>query len=384
MSHRILFVASLHHPQTLQEDRARADANNQAMPLFPRSSAFRFWEKALHKRGHTVDVFWRNLSGYGSQDISNIKPEKYSERITARKVAQAVMHRLPYELNLDLRKRNANLLDYARQFQPTHIWLVGDNRAIHVDTLATIKAETGCKLLYSTGTSPIVFSHAIEREAAPLFDFVITNDFYHGIQWQELGAKKMICLPGVAIDPEFHFPREYNAKLAVDVAFVGTLLPEHLYSERVNALIALSEFDPGIWTVHDVPDSLKPFLRGSALGESMLEVLSSAKISLNVHGNFMRYGGNMRLFEAAAVGSFQIVDNRAGIKEWFTIGEHLVTFEDIQDLQEKVAYYLAHEDERIAIAEAARQHVLARHTYEHRLNDLENFLNTEATNDNTN
>ena len=44
----------------------------------------------------------------------------------------------------------------------------------------------------------------------------------------------------------------------------------------------------------------------------MLEVLSSAKISLNVHGNFMRYGGNMRLFEAAAVGTFQIVDNRAG------------------------------------------------------------------------
>lgn len=372
MSHRILFIASLHHPQTLQNDRAKAVKNNQALPLFPGSSAFRFWEKAMRKRDYTVDVFWRNLPGYGSQDISRLKPEKYSNRITPRKIAQALMHRLPYEVNLDLRKRNENLLEKAREFQPTHLWMVGDNRAIHADTLAQIKGEIGCKLIYSTGTSPIVFSHAIERQCAPLFDVVITNDFYHGIQWQELGAKDMICLPGVAIDPDFHYPRAVNPDLAVDVGFVGTLLPENLYSERVEALAALSKFDTGIWTVHDVPDSLKPFLRGSALGESMLEVLSSSKISVNVHGNFMRYGGNMRLFEAAGVGAFQIVDNRPGIQEWFTPGEHLIVFEDVQDLQEKVDYYLAHNDERQAIADAAHEHVLKHHTYDNRMDQLEN------------
>src|SRR5690606_31131455 len=124
----------------------------------------------------------------------------------------------------------------------------------------------------------------------------------HGIQWQELGAKEMICLPVVAIDPAFHTPREVQAKFAVDVGFVGTLLPHNLYSERVEALEALSEFDLGIWSVHDVPDSLKPYARGSALGGEMLDVLSSAKISINAHGNFMRYGGNMRLFETASIG----------------------------------------------------------------------------------
>ncbi len=371
MNRRLLFIASLHHPETLQRERQQAEKSGQPMPLFPTSTALRFWEKAMRKRGYELDIFYRNISGFGSQDIRTIKAEKFSNRITPRKVAQAINQRLPYEINLDLRKRNANLLDYARQFQPTHIWLVGDNRAIHADTLASIKAETGCKLLYSTGTSPIVFSRAIERQAAPLYDLVITNDFYHGIQWQELGAKDMICLPGVAIDPDFHYPRDHNPDLASDVAFVGTLLPSHLYSERVEALEALSEFKPGIWTIHDAPDSLKPYLRGSALGESMLEVLSSAKISLNVHGNFMRYGGNMRLFEAAAVGTFQIVDNRAGIPQWFEIGKHLITFEDFQDLRDKIAYYLAHEEERSIITENARQHVLAHHTYEQRLSRLE-------------
>ncbi|GAB5490485.1 MAG: hypothetical protein Phog2KO_07000 [Phototrophicaceae bacterium] len=370
---RILFVASLHHPATLIKEQASAKSANLPIPLFPTSMSFRFWEKALLKSGHTLDVFWRNLSGFGSQEISSLKAEKYTNRITPQRVAQAVMHRLPYTLNPELQKRNQNLLDHARQFQPDVIWLVGDNRVIHADTLATIKAETNCKIIYSTGTSPIVFSHAIERESAPLLDLVLTNDFYHGIQWQELGAKDMLCLPVVAIDPEFHYPRPVNPKFAVDVGFVGTLLPENLYGERVEALDALTDFDLGIWSVHDVPDSLKAHARGSALGGEMLDVLSSAKISLNAHGNFMRYGGNMRLFETASIGTFQIVDNRVGVHEWFTENEHLVIFKDLQDLREKVAYYLAHDDERQAIADSARQHVIDNHTYEHRLATLNQY-----------
>lgn len=372
MSNRVLFVASLHHPETLIRDRQAAQAADEPMPLFPSSMALRFWEKAMRKRGYTVDIFWRNLSGFGSGDITSLSAERYSDRITPQKVARAVMNRLPYELNLDLRRRNANLLAKVRAFQPTHVWLVGDNRVIHADTLATIKSEIGCKMLYSTGTSPIVFSHPIERAAAPLFDLVIANDYYHGIQWRELGAKAMICLPVVAIDPDFHYPRPVEDDLACDVSFVGTLLPANLYSERVDALCALSDFDLGVWSVHDVPSALQAFKRGSALGESMLAVLSSAKISLNVHGNFMRYGGNMRLFEAASVGAFQIVDARPGIHEWFTAGEHLITFADAADLRDKVGYYLAHDAEREAMAAAAREHVLAHHTYEKRMEDLLN------------
>lgn len=374
MTKRILFVASLHHPETLQREQAQAHQTGQPEPLFPTSTALHFLEKALRKRGYQLDVFWRNLSGFGSQDITTLKAEKYTNRMTPQRVAQAIMHRLPYDLNLDLRRRNANLLDHARKFQPEIIWLVGDNRTIHADTLATIKSDTGCRLLYSTGTSPIVFSHAIERAAAPLFDVVITNDYYHGIQWRELGAKDMVCLPVVGIDPDFHYPRSVQAKKAVDVGFVGTLIPQNLYSERVTALEALTNFDLGIWSVHDVPASLQPYLRGSALGSEMLDILSSTKVSLNVHGDFMRYGGNMRLFEAASVGAFQIVDNRPGIHEWFTVGDHLVMFDDIQDLQDKVAYYLAHDTERQAIADAAREHVLQHHTYEQRIQHLESVL----------
>lgn len=370
MTHRILFVASLHHPETLQRELEQAHAENQPLPLFPTSTSLHFLEKALRKQGHTLDIFWRNLSGFGSRDISTLKAEKYTNRITPQRVIQALNNRLPYAVNIDLRQRNANLLNYARQFQPTYIWLIGDNRVIHADTLATLKAELNCKVLYSTGTSPIVFSHPIERDAAPLFDLVIVNDYYHGVQWLELGAQEMICLPISAVDPDFHYPRDTSIN-PVDVGFVGTLLPENLYGQRVKMLQSLSNFDLGIWSVHDVPPSLQKYVRGSALGHSMIDVLSNTKISVNIHGNFMRYGGNMRLFETAAVGAFQITDNLPGIEEWFTVGEHLVTFETADDLVDKVQYYLAHEDERLAMAQSAREYALKYHTYDVRVQALE-------------
>ena len=165
-------------------------------------------------------------------------------------------------------------------------------------------------------------------------------------------------------------PREYLC----DIGFVGTLLPHNLYSERVAALESLLDFDLGIWSIHELPKSLRAAYRGRALGVSMLQVLSSVKISINAHGDFMRYGGNMRLFESAALGAFQIVDDRPGVREWFTVGEHLEIFQDVDELRDKVAHYLAHDDERRQMAAAAREHALKTHTYAHRLARVEELL----------
>jgi|GEM_PF-354622 len=376
MPPRVLFVASLHHPQELLREQATL-APGQPAPLFPTSMAQRYWERAMQARGYTVDVFWRNLPGWGGS-IEQLKAERHSQRITPRKIVNAAMRRLPPQMNPDLRQRNANLLKHALEFQPDWLWLVGDNTVIYAETLAEIKARTKCQIIYASGTSPIVFSHAIEREAARLYDWVLVNDYYHGIQWLELGAKRMECLPIVAIDPDYHrpleLPAEERVRYACDVSFVGTITPPNLYSERIAALEGLHGFDVGLWSVHDVTASLTPWVRGEALGETMFRVLSAATISLNVHGDFMRWGGNMRLFEAGALGAFQISDNRPGIATWFTPGEHLVLYEDVAHLRELVAHYLAHPQERAEIANAALTHVRAHHTYTHRLTRLEMLI----------
>lgn len=372
MSQKILFVASLHHPEQLQAAIAQAPAG-QPPPLFPPSVSQHFWERALRKRGYRMDVFYRNLPILGSAQA-----HRHSQRITPGKIAAALASRVPPQVNPELRLRNQRLIEKARQFQPDILWMVGDNTVIYPATLATIKQETGCKVVYASGTSPIVFSRPIERQAASLYDLVLVNDYYHGIQWLELGAVRMECLPISACDPDFHHPYELSSAekqaYTCDVAFVGTLVPDNLYSRRVEALEALTEFDLGIWSVHDVPSSLRRFARGAALGEQMLHVLSAARITINTHGNFMRYGGNMRTFEAAGVGVLQVTDDLPGTRQWFAPGETIVTYRDNDDLREKIAYYLKHDDERIALAKRAREHVYAHHTYEQRVDRLEQLL----------
>ncbi len=372
MTKHILFIASLHHPETLVAEQALAKRENRALPIFPTSSAQNFMVRVLQEAGYVCDVFWRNLRHNNPQ---NAKTFVYKEGITLDKVLIALKNRLPYRINPQLLARNAELLAYARQFKPDVLWLVGDNTVIAPETLATLKQELGCTLIYASGTSPIVFSKPIERKAARLYDWVLVNDYYHGIQWQELGAKNMLCLPIAAIDPIFHQPRPLNdaqrQAYACEASFVGTLIPPNLYSERIQALESLTHVDLGIWTIHDLPKALKPFYKGKALADEMMNILSASPITLNIHGDFMRYGGNMRLFEAAGVGAFQICDNRAGIHEWFTVGEHVAMYHSLEELREQVAYYTAHPKERRDMAEASREHALKHHTYAHRLQRLQ-------------
>ena len=370
---KFLFVASLHHPKQLQRAIEQSPAN-ETPPRFPPSTNYHFWERALRHRGHTVEVFYRNASAFGS----GIKAQQHTTGLTPTKVIQALLRRFPAQINPDYRLRNARLIALARKTRPDILWLVGDNTVIYPQTLATIKQETGCKLIYGCGTSPIVFSHAIERQAARLYDLVVANDYYHGMQWLELGVQQMVCLPGSACEPDFHRPYDLTVaeheRYTCDIAFVGTLVPDNLYQQRVQALETLREFDLGIWSVHEVPVSLRPYQRGAALGLEMVKILSAAKICLNIHGDFMRYGGNMRLFEAAGVGAFQIADDLPGIHEWFTPDETIITYRDLDDLRAKVVYYLEHADERQTIATAAQDHVYMHHTYDQRVLQLEELL----------
>ncbi len=362
---KILFVASLHHPEAL---RAARQTLGDSI-LFPPSMAQHFWEKALRRRGHTLDVFWRNNPGAQTQ--------RHSAGITPGKLINAAINRVPPHLNPDARARNAALIAKARAFRPDLLWMVGDNTVIYPETLETIKRETGCTLLYSCGTSPIVFSKPIDRAAARLYDWVIANDYYHGVQWLELGAQRMECLPLSACDPEFHHPYALTdaerAAYSCEVAFVGTLVPDHLYSRRVRALETLTDFNLGIWSVHDVPSSLKPFVRGRALGEDMLKILSAAKLCFNTHGDFVFYGGNLRLFEVAGAGICQISDDLPGTRVWFPEIDGqptILTYKSDGDLLAKVSYYLAHDEERQALARRAQAHVYAEHTYDRRAERL--------------
>ena len=362
---RILFVASRHHPPP----GGRHTSSSADDLLFPVSQSQAFWVRALRAAGHGCEVFWRSASVY---PWSRPRRLVMTERVTIRRAISAIAQRVP-RLSLDIHLRNRRLLRHCQRFGPQAVILVGDNTVVLPETLAAIRAG-GAVVVYACGTSPIVFSHAIERAAARLYDVVVANDRHHAAQWQELGARRAEVLPMSAIDPTFHRPHDLSPAereaFTCDVGFIGTVVPSRLYGERITALEALRDVDLGIWSVHTVPDSLRPFHRGALLGAQMIRALCAARIVVNPHGDFMRSGGNLRLFEACGVGAFQVTDDRPGVREWFTPGEHLVTYRDPDHLRAVVHEYLGREADRDRIGRAGRRHALERHTYAHRMRRL--------------
>lgn len=86
------------------------------------------------------------------------------------------------------------------------------------------------------------------------------------------------------------------------------------------------------------------------------EIASRMKIVVNVsHDNDI----DAIVFEAMACGAMLLTERIRGngLEDLFTDGRHLVTFDSVEDLVAKVRHYLAHEEERKAIARAGQDHV---------------------------
>jgi len=86
-----------------------------------------------------------------------------------------------------------------------------------------------------------------------------------------------------------------------------------------------------------------------------------------------------RVFEAMGAGAM-LLTGRAdnGLDLLFEDGVHLVTFEGDAELMEKAAYYLAHDEERMAIARAGHELVTRAHTWEARLGALLSELEVKS------
>ncbi len=77
-----------------------------------------------------------------------------------------------------------------------------------------------------------------------------------------------------------------------------------------------------------------------------------------------------RNFEIPGCGGFLLTDLAENLEEYYQPGIEIACFEGITDLAEKIRYYLAHEDERAAVAKAGYQRTLKDHTYAQRFSEI--------------
>ena len=109
--------------------------------------------------------------------------------------------------------------------------------------------------------------------------------------------------------------------------------------------------------------------------DTMPYVFKCSKINLNITLKSIINGIPLRAFDIMGCGGFLLTNYQDDFVKYFTPGEDLVIYENQSDFLYKIKYYLAHEDERMQIAENGYTKVKNLHSFKIRLNKIMDIVN---------
>jgi spore maturation protein CgeB len=332
------------------------------------------WSRVLRDIGHEVHEFDYRSTYLISKELRVRFPILHDMFGSTTSRTSTMSRKLPWITKWDIRMMNKRLLELARSVRPD-IFLTSPGEKIFPDTIREMQRKLGIRTVLWLERDPVFEATPNVVESFPYYDFVFTIDPPMVEQYQRLGAKRVYYLP-VGCYPPLHRRLELSeserASYSAAVSFVGTL-----FDRRPEFLSGLVDLGISFWThswdrqLQERHPELTPHYRGSARGPAMLKVLNGADVVINVHRFYNSIEGtNMRTFEAAGCGAFQITEYRKELERMFKIGEELEVFYDVDDLKRKVKYYLAHPEERVEMGERAQKRVYAEHTYQQRFEEM--------------
>jgi len=108
--------------------------------------------------------------------------------------------------------------------------------------------------------------------------------------------------------------------------------------------------------------------------EDLPRFYPQSKINFNCTSSQMKGAVNQRIFDVPACGGFVLTDYRNQMEDLFDLETEVVVFHDPKEIPELIKKYLSDEKKRESITAAAQKHILAEHTYEHRLEQLISFM----------
>ena len=157
------------------------------------------------------------------------------------------------------------------------------------------------------------------------------------------------------------------------------LAPELACRTRVHILNALAEhFDTMLFTASPAKEcgiSDKVRVREPVSSyRGMPNVFSRSAINLQPTLRSIETGLSQRVFDVLMCGGFLMSNYQEELYDHFTPGKELAVYSSIPDLVEQCSYYLSHEDDRRAVADAGCKLVRSRHTWTERIRELFSIL----------
>jgi spore maturation protein CgeB len=239
---------------------------------------------------------------------------------------------------IGVRKSNKEIIDIVRSEQPKYLLWHSMMYEIMESTFQEIR-EQGTLVVGWFFDDEIRFDN-YSKWWIPFLDYCLTNDKEGVGKYEKLGihAKHMV-LGG---NPNIF--KTVDVNLIYDVTFVGRNFGQKeiwINNMAANGIV-VQTFGRG-WT------------SGYVATEEMIKLFNASKINLNFaesYGRNTRPQIKNRIFEVCMAGGFLLSEYVPGIEEYFEIDKEIACFKNIDEANDKIQYYLAHEDERKAIARA--------------------------------
>lgn len=245
-------------------------------------------------------------------------------------------------------------------FEPKRLKRLADKLGIEIFLYDTDSCN-----LYSSRREFIFFieSELIVYNAIFSFSRVVTDFF------QRKNLNAFFCPFGDTIKA-----RQLSAEPVIDVLFVGSadLRRIFLLENIVEKVTIYGNRWQRQWPL--MSEKLQQKVIDEPIwGKQLQLTLSVSKIVLNIT-RIPFYGAetgiNHRIFEAMSMGCFVLTDHCDEIAELFEIGQEIETFKGMEELKQKVEYYLQHDEERQQIADRGYQRFHKDYTWQQRSAEL--------------
>jgi spore maturation protein CgeB len=219
------------------------------------------------------------------------------------------------------------------------------------------------------------------RKAITDYDLVLT---YGGgdpvvTAYREAGAR--FCAPIYnALDPDTHHPVPPRPEFACDLSFLGNRLPDRearvteFFLDPASLLPQRSFLLAGAgWETKTLPANVRHLGHVGTADHNAFFCSGLATINVN-RDSMARFGYSppTRIFEAAGASACLICDPWEGVELFLEPGEHILLASDADAVAEQLAQLTPERARRIG--EAARQRILAEHTYAHRARTVSALL----------
>lgn len=173
------------------------------------------------------------------------------------------------------------------------------------------------------------------------------------------------CMPDYYIPPER--ARRDDAKV-IALQYLGMKVSS---MERIDIMKLLgSRYRLDLYTASD---STGLPVQNHGCAKTLTEmplIFHNSKINLNITCKSIRSGISQRVWDVLGCGGFCLTNYQTEIPEYFEIGQDLDTYSSFDELLDKTAYYLAHDDVRCKIAQSGYEKIKAYHNYTNRMRQM--------------